>query len=165
MNKNFTGPILAGFGLLSLSIALPLSLANAQQAGPTRAVPPPQQRDLPPDFVQQPERVRQGFPGQQPGQGFQPGQGPIGGGMQMMGGGPATMIDDQENIYILRGNQLFKVRKSDLRVVAQGELPFQGPRPMPAPGVEGAPTRPERGQRGGGFAPGGAPGGEPTPSG
>ena len=46
----------------------------------------------------------------------------------MMGGGPATMVVDGNFLFILRGNQLFKVDKNTLRVVGQGELPG----PMPA---------------------------------
>lgn len=41
------------------------------------------------------------------------------------------MAVDGNFLYILRGNELYKVDKNSLRVVAQGELPMP---PMPAGG-------------------------------
>lgn len=61
-----------------------------------------------------------GAPGQ-PGRGFQ---------FQPMGiGGPSTMIGDERNLYILQGNRLIKVKKSDLSIEAEKQLPM--PRPQP----------------------------------
>ena len=58
-----------------------------------------------------------------------------------MGGG-ATMVADSDNLYILQGNRLFKVSKSDLKVVKEGQLPMNPPKD------EGAMENPAR--RGGG---------------
>lgn len=74
-----------------------------------------------------------------PGQGPQP---PMPPGARPMGG-PATMIDDANHLYILQGNRLFKVSKAPLDVVDQTELPSRrGP-----------------GRRGTGGGGGGRPGG------
>lgn len=73
----------------------------------------------------------QGGPGGQ-GPGFGQGQGQPGRGVMMppMGfAGPATMVGDEKNLYILQGNRLIKVRKSDLGVEAEKQLPM--PRPQP----------------------------------
>lgn len=67
-------------------------------------------------------------PGQgQPGGGGQGGQGGFGGGRQGgggFGGGMATMTVSGDYLYILRGNNLYKVSTSDLRVVKEGMLPM-----------------------------------------
>lgn len=73
----------------------------------------------------------QGGPGQggPPGQGgsqFRPSQGMPGGGMMMGGGGGGggtAMVDDGNSLFIVQGNRVFKLNKSDLKVAAQGELP------------------------------------------
>ena len=44
-----------------------------------------------------------------------------------MGGGGATMVADGDSLYILQGNRMFKVSKSDLRVVKEGNLPMNPP--------------------------------------
>ena len=44
---------------------------------------------------------------------------------QMMGGGgQAVMLQDAGSLYILQGNQIYKLSKSDLDVVALGNLPM-----------------------------------------
>lgn len=68
-----------------------------------------------------------GQPGQ-PGRGFQ---------FQPMGmGGAPTMIGDEKNLYILQGNRLIKVKKSDLSVEAEKQLPT----PRPPQGGPGGPS-------------------------
>jgi hypothetical protein len=70
------------------------------------------------------------------------------GGMQrqmMMGGGPATMVTDNQFLYVLQGNTLYKINKANLEVIGQGQLPM--PMPMGRGGFEGGPG-----------GPGGAPG-------
>lgn len=66
--------------------------------------------------------------------GEQGGQRP--GGMQfggMMGGGGSAAIDsDQYFLYVVQGNNIFKVQKSDLKVVSNGQL-----MQMPAGGPQG----------------------------
>lgn len=51
----------------------------------------------------------------------QPPQGP-GPGPMMMGGGGAAMVVDGDFLYIVQGNRIFKVRKSNLEVAATGQL-------------------------------------------
>lgn len=81
----------------------------------------------------------QGQPGQAPGQ-FRPG-GVMGG-----GGGAAAIESDASFLYIVQGNQIFKVNKGDLRVVSQGQL-----MPMGVPGGrDGGPARQGGGGQGGG---------------
>jgi hypothetical protein len=58
------------------------------------------------------------------------------------GGGGTTMVEEGNYLFIVQGSRMFKVNKSDLKVVAQGDLP----RAMGGPG--GAPAQP--GNRGGG---------------
>jgi len=82
----------------------------------------------------------QGGPGGQGG-GFPGGQGQPGRGFQFqpMGiGGPSTMIGDERNIYILQGNRLIKVKKSDLSIEAEKQIPM----PRPQPGGPGPDNRP-----------------------
>lgn len=135
MNKNLRAPILATLGIASLAVAIPLSIANAQDQQP------------------RPERLqRQGAPDQfqgRPGQGGF-GQGEPGGpGMMMRGGmgGSPVMIDDQQNLYVLAGNRLFKVSKANLDVVAEGMLPM-GPQPGGPGGFEPGGPPPVEGQPG-----------------
>lgn len=76
--------------------------------------------------------------------GFAGGQGGQGGrGMmfQPMGmGGPSAMIGDEKNVYILQGNRLFKVKKSDLSIEAEKQIggvrPPQGGGPGNMPPLE-----------------------------
>ena len=66
------------------------------------------------------------------------------------GGGGAVMIDDNSNLYVMRGNMVFKISKSDMKITGQTELP----RPM-----RGAGFPPPRGGDGRPGGPGGGPGG------
>ncbi len=134
MNKNLRAPILAVLGIASLAVAVPLSVAKAQ--------------DQPP----RPERIqRAGGPGDNS---LIQGR-PDAGMMQRMGpGGAPVMIDDAQNLYILAGNRLFKVDKSSFDVVAEGMLPTGQP---PRGGFEGTPP-PFEGQPG--IRRGGGGGGE-----
>lgn len=124
MKTNWKAPILAGFGLVSLAVAIPMGVANAQQndqaaGGQQRGqgAPPVQGQfrgDLPPDMQRGDMMQRMGG----------------------MGGGPAAMVTDNAFLYILQGNQLYKVNKNNLEVVGQGMLPMPGPMGGPgAPGV------------------------------
>lgn len=61
------------------------------------------------------------------------------------GGGGATMVEEGNFLFIVQGNRMFKVNKSDLKVVATGELP----RPMGGPAGGGQPPA-QPGTRGGG---------------
>ena len=67
------------------------------------------------------------------------------------------MVVDGPFLYILRGNQLLKVQKETLKVVAQGELPM--PQMRGGPGGPGGDFQPQR--RGAGA---GAPPPPPPPS-
>ncbi len=116
MRMNLTSPLLAAFGVLGLAVSIPLSLARAQSAGPSvatgQATAPAAQRSrnggLPqgtaptvapaPAFAQMPQP-------------------------QLMGNGPACMVSDGDNLYILQGPRLLKVNKGDLRVVRETMLP------------------------------------------
>jgi hypothetical protein len=82
-------------------------------------------------------RGSQGFPGPPGAPRGDFGQG-RGGGFPMMGGGGSAMDSDNAFLYVLQGNMLFKVSKSDLRVV--GRTPLMD---MQMPG--GGETRPSRG--------------------
>ena len=125
MRSNLSSIVLAVVGLTSLSVALPLSIARAQQAGLATAAPasPQDQRFVAPPAEQ--TRGANAVPGQ-PGQ-FQPG----GGMMRGAGMGASTMLDDDSSLYVLQGNRLFKINKSDLRVVKEGMLPGQPPMARP----------------------------------
>jgi hypothetical protein len=111
MKTNWKAPILAGLGLVSLAIAIPIGVANAQQADQD-----PQQRGqgLPP--------VQGGPPQGGQFRGDMPPEMQRGDMMQRMGGmggGPAAMVTDNAFLYILQGNQLYKVNKNNLEVVGQ----------------------------------------------
>jgi hypothetical protein len=85
--------------------------------------------------------------------------------MQRMGGGPATMVVDNAILYVLQGNQLYKVNKNTLEVVGQGMLPMPMDGGMrggfgggggvlpPAAGTRGGGEPPTAGVRGGGDLP------------
>jgi len=72
-----------------------------------------------PDAAEQPPMPRDGGMGGQ--------RQPMGqqGMMQPMGGG-ATMVAQGEYLYILRGNQLLKVKTADLSVAKRAEIPAPG---------------------------------------
>lgn len=70
--------------------------------------------------------------------------------MMMGGGGSPTMVVDGAFLYILRGNQLLKVQKETLKVVAAGELPM--PEMRRGPGGPGGDFQPQR-RAGGGNPP------------
>ena len=146
MRANFKSTALAVLGIAALAVAVPMSVANAQD---------PEQRTQQSD-----QRTRQGQTDQRtdlrrgvvaPAQ-----QGQRAGGMQgmmgRMGGGGTAITQDGVFLYIVQGGQVFKVTKKDLEVVAVGRLPI-GPggggfdRP-PRPGEPG-----QRRQRGGGTPP------------
>ncbi len=122
-----------------LAVSLPLALARAQtngtsadpQAGPRagqRAPGGPPQAGPGGQFSGPPREGGQlGGPPQQGGQfGGPPQPGVMGPRMGMMGGGAIAVDDDF--VYVLRGNSIFKVYKKDLKVAATGELPA----PIPA---------------------------------
>lgn len=115
MRNTILGALAGAAAIGALSIGATLSNSNAQAADNT-----PVTQGAPPG----PGAQRgQGQPGQ-PGQ-FGP-QGP-GGGMMMGGGGGTAMVVDADSLYIVQGNRLFKVRKSNLEVIAQGTLPMMRP--------------------------------------
>ena len=141
MKTDLKAPILAGLGLVSLAIAIPMGVASAQQ-GDQRV----EQRNQtgPPQNFQGDQRVEQrpDRPGL-PGQDMMPRMG-------MMGGG-AVMESDSAFLYILQGNMLFKVSKNNLEVVGHGSLPMHG-----GPGGPGGPGAPGVRGGGGGAGAGGA---------
>jgi hypothetical protein len=54
--------------------------------------------------------------------------------MMMGGGGGGTaMVVDGEYLFVIQGSRLFKVRKSNLEVVTQGQLPMMRPQEGSAP--------------------------------
>ena len=74
-----------------------------------------------PDSVEQPPTPRDGGmngPRQPMGQPMM--------GQPMGGGGGATMVAEGEYLYILRGNQLLKVKTADLSVAKRTDLPAPG---------------------------------------
>lgn len=126
--------IVAAMGAATLGMAtLTLTMSSNAQGGP------------PVQGVGQAGPRGQGFPGQPggvPGAGgqFRPGAGGfIGGG----GGGGTAMDSDNNYLYIVQGGQLFKIAKSDLKImnsiplmmapgrdgfaVPEGPAPFGGP--------------------------------------
>jgi len=138
MIRDWKAPILATVGLVSLAIAIPIGVANAQGAATTT------QGQRPPD--------QGGF--QRAGQGG--GAVAVPGGdmmMQrgMMGGGPATMVTDNQFLYVLQGNTLYKINKNNLEVIGQGMLPM--PMPMGRGGFEGGPPGAPGVRAGGGGTP------------
>lgn len=136
-----TQPMLAAaVAVAALAVPLTIQTVGAQDAPPN---PPGQGGAIAgPRGGQRPGQFP-GQPGQFPGQPGQPGQFP--GMAMMMGGGSPTMVVDGQFLYILRGNQLIKVQKETLKVVAQGELPMPE---MRGPGGPGASER-EQLRRGG----------------
>ena len=96
MKSNLRGTILSIAGIAALSVAITMGVANAQGQTSDR----PGQNQL--------QRGQQrGLPPQ-----------------MMGGGGQAVMLQDAGNLYILQGNQIYKLSKSDLDVVALGNLPM-----------------------------------------
>lgn len=122
-------------GMISAGVAaaavVGIAAIGSAQDGPPVAVPPPQGEAPRPRNMPMP-----------PNQFERP---------MAMVGGPALMIDDQEFLYILRGNMIYKVSKGDLALKSQAVLPM-GPPPSGrgegfAPPQPGQPGRP-RGQGG-----------------
>lgn len=91
---------------VALAVVAMNTRSNAQEPG--YASPPMQPRMDRPPMQHEP-----GMPGG-------------GGGMMMAGPGPAVMIDDAENLYVLRGGDVFKIDKDDMRVKGQAHLPMGG---------------------------------------
>ena len=141
MRANYKSTALAVLGIAALAIAVPMSVANAQNAGQTD-----QRTDQRVDRGQQTDQ-RRALAGRDQAPGGM--QGMMG---RMGGGGGTAMTQDQAFLYIVQGNQVFKLNKGNLEVVAAGRLPG-GPggggfdRP-PRPGEPG-----QRRQRGGGTPP------------
>ncbi|MBI5706060.1 MAG: hypothetical protein HZC36_03610 [Armatimonadetes bacterium] len=144
MSKRLMSLALGAAALFAL--ALPFTLvARAQDQGAQAAqgfqgqgqgFPPPGGQGLPPG---------QG-PGAGPG-GFQRGQGQFPG-MMLGPGGGAAMVEDNNFLYVLAGNRLLKVSKTDLKILNEANL---GGGMMPPGGPGGFPAQP--GQRGGGNPP------------
>jgi hypothetical protein len=140
--KTNRNQVLAVLGIAALAVSLPMAAARAQ-AGPADA---PSEQQAQPGGPPPPPGGQ--FGGQRGGLPQNPPAGP-GGGFQQpnqvragaMLGGNATMVLDNSHLYILRGNTLYRVNKSDLRVSATGELP------MPSAPRGGA-TRADGGQGG-----------------
>ena len=96
MKSNLRGTILSIAGIAALSVAITMGVANAQGRDTDRAGQNQLQRGQ-----------QRGMPPQ-----------------MMGGGGQAVMIQDGQNLYVLQGNQIYKLSKSDLDVVALGNLPM-----------------------------------------
>jgi hypothetical protein len=113
--------------LMGATLALTLdSNAQGDQNPPTQGGPPAGPRNFGGGQGGPP-----GAPGQ-PGQ-FRPGQGMMG------GGGSSAMESDNSFLYVLQGNMLFKVQKSDLKVLGstplmQGQQEFGNRFPQGRPG-------------------------------
>lgn len=141
MRANFKSTALAVLGIAALAIAVPMSIANAQDPG-QRTQRSDRQTDLRRGIVVPAQ------PGQTPG-GMQ-------GMMGRMGGGGGTAIaQDGVYLYIVQGGQVFKITKKDLEIVAVGRLPIGSGGPG-GPGFGGSrrPGEPgQRRQRGGGTPP------------
>jgi hypothetical protein len=139
--RTYRNQILAATGVAALALAVPFSIAQAQVAADDSTAPSQQggQFGGPPPLGGQfggpgaPSAGPGGLP-QQPGQLR---------GAGALGGGAVSMALDNTHLYIVRGNQIYKVSKSDLRVNGVGELP------QPTPGGNAA------GGRGTGRAGGG----------
>jgi hypothetical protein len=132
MIKDWKAPMLAFFGLASLAIAVPVGVAYAQQSdqrtGQVQNAPPQRAgQETRPDVIRRDQAPN----------------------MQRMGGGPATMVVDNAFLYVLQGNQLYKVNKNTLEVVGHGMLPM----PMPMGGDQFAPMPGGPGIRRGGDLP------------
>lgn len=102
-----------------LALAVPMTMADGRAQGGQNFPPTQGGGGLNP-----PQGGPPGGPGQR-GQGG-PGAGPRfqGGGMMGMMGGSASIAVDGNFLYIVRGNQILKLDKNSLKVVAQGELPM-----------------------------------------
>jgi hypothetical protein len=74
-----------------------------------------------------------------------PPQPPMGMGQMPMGGAQAQIVQDNQNLFVLRGNVIYKIDKAQMRVTGQAELP----RPTPPAG----PRDGGLGRRPGGGAP------------
>lgn len=146
MIRDWKAPILATIGLVSLAVAIPIGIANAQGAATVGGQRPPDQGG--------PQRTQGGFatPDMMPMQ------------RQMMGGGgQATMVTDNQFLFILQGNTLYKVNKNNLEVIGQGMLPMpMGPRGGFDGGAPGAPGVRSGGAGGAATSRGG--GGEDLPA-
>lgn len=129
------------------AIAIPLTITTSFAQEQTK--PPVDQQGGPPGQGGGFGGPPQGGPGQGPGQGqFRPGQPMQGGGMMMGGGGGGTaMVEDGSHLFIVQGNRVFKLGKSDLKVIAAGELPR--PQMQGGPDSPGIPTRAGGGGGGG----------------
>lgn len=159
--------LLAAFAIAATAIPLTVTNAIAQEKTDTQqGVPPPAGPGQQGGFGGQ-GGGQGGFGGQggqggqggfqRGGQGGQPGFPGGQGGPMMMGGGGGggtAIVEEGPYLYIVQGNRMFKVNKSDLKVVAQGELP----RPMGGPGGGAPPGQPGGGgNRGGGGGDGSKP--------
>ena len=137
MKTSVSSIALAVIGIGSLAFAIPMSVARAQKSGESPKVVTP----APSVGQQQYQDIQQrpgGPPAQgQPGFGGPPGQAGMMQNRGMGGGGGATMVADGDSLYILQGNHLFKVGKSDLKVVKEGILPMPGPMGGGRPGEPG----------------------------
>ena len=113
LTRNMKRGMLVGLGVLA--IGAPLTIFAQGLGGG-------QQGDQPPG-------------GGQPGMRFQP--------MGMGGGGGAAIALDSTHLFVVQGNRVFKIRKSDLAIDAQATLPGQqrmqpgGPGGAPPP-IDGA---------------------------
>lgn len=106
----------------------------------------------------QPALISQGEPGPQGGGGFGGGgfgggQGGFNGPMRMASPPSVAMLADGEYLFIVQGNRVFKLRKSNLTLAASADL-ATGPHPP------GGPFQPQNdrapiGRPGGGFGHGG----------
>lgn len=175
MKTSISSIALAVIGVTSLAFAIPLSAARAQQredSAPVQgqrkleATPRAEQKAEPAQAVPGPPGVpfEGGYAMPAPSQAMPGGPPP----MQMWGGGgmggPAVMVVDGMNLYILRGDRLYKVNKGNLSVTLEGILPDRPP--MINQGFNnqwgnrtGAPGAPGAGPRSGGQA-GGQRGGK-----
>lgn len=112
--KTIAGLAAGGAALIALSLPFTLTISQAQgndQGGFGRGQG--QGQGFPPGQGNPPQGFGQGQPGQP---GFQrPGGG---GGM----GGGAAMVEDANFLYVLQGNRLVKIQKSNLQVVGQGMI-------------------------------------------
>lgn len=143
---------IAALGAVCLAGAtLTMTLTSNAQGGGT--VPADQ---FPPPAQAGPRNP--GPPGAPPfGGGDAPPQFRQGGGFMGGGGGGGTAMDsDNSFLYIVQGNMIFKVSKSDLRVMARGQL-MEMPQGLPGGRDQGIRRidgqRPPGGGQGGGVRP------------